>query len=426
MTKFFVKTYGCTHNQADSLELSARLTAEGHEPVDSEGAADIVVVNTCSVKDATEQKIRNELSRLNGKKLLVTGCLAQSSPLTVQRFAPNAAVLGTKSQRARLSEAFDAAVAGTAFLDISEKPVEFVPLSLVLGVSAPIRINTGCASDCTYCSTKLARGSVQSVRPSLLVETAEKALAAGAKELLLTSQDTGAYGLDLGSVRLPQLVEQLCGLPGDYRIRIGMCNPQHALREADALGRILLNDKVYRFLHLPIQSGSDPVLRAMKRGYNVSQVRRVVEKLRGVVPNLSLETDVIVGYPTESEDDFEQTMALLGELCFDVVNVSKFSPRPGTSAADLDVLRALELKRRADACYKLSARIACEKNAFFKGRRVRALAVEPCRNGVLCRTDEYKPLVLPAGVELGSFVDAVVGRTGQAFLLAESFNTLPA
>lgn len=209
-----------------------------------------------------------------------------------------------------------------------------------------IAINTGCLNQCTYCKTKHARGELGSYSPEEIVERAKQAFEEGVCELWLTSEDTGAYGRDIGT-SLPELLWQLVEvIPRGCMMRIGMTNPPYILEHLDEMAKILQHPRVYSFLHIPVQSGSDQVLADMKREYTRAEFEHVVNFLSERVPNLTIATDIICGFPTETEADFEQTMTLCQKYKFPSLFINQFFSRPGTPAARMPKVPTQEVKRR--------------------------------------------------------------------------------
>lgn len=209
-----------------------------------------------------------------------------------------------------------------------------------------IAINTGCLNQCTYCKTKHARGELGSYPPEQIVERAKQAFDEGVCELWLTSEDTGAYGRDIGT-NLPELLWRLVDvIPNDCMMRIGMTNPPYILEHLDEVAKILRHPRVYKFLHIPVQSGSDQVLADMKREYTRAEFEYVVRFLRKRVPGLTIATDIICGFPTEMEADFEQTMTLCQKYKFPSLFINQFFSRPGTPAARMPKVPAHFVKTR--------------------------------------------------------------------------------
>ena len=209
-----------------------------------------------------------------------------------------------------------------------------------------IPINTGCLNACTYCKTKHARGQLGSYGIDEIVSRAQQAFEEGVVEIWLTSEDTGAWGRDLGQT-LPDLLEELVKvIPEGCRLRLGMTNPPYILDHLEAIAQILNSDRVYKFLHVPIQAGSDAVLSDMKREYTADDFSRVVNVLRQRVPGITIATDIICGFPTETQDDFNETMAICRKYKFPVLYINQFYPRPGTPAAKMKRVPTQDVKQR--------------------------------------------------------------------------------
>ena len=209
-----------------------------------------------------------------------------------------------------------------------------------------IAINTGCLNQCTYCKTKHARGELGSYAPEEIVARAEQSFREGVCEIWLTSEDTGAYGRDIGS-SLPELLGQLVKvIPEGCRLRLGMTNPPYILDHLDEMAEILNHDRVYSFLHVPVQTGSDAVLLDMKREYTVAQFEQVVDTLTEKVPGITIITDIIAGFPTETPEDFQDTMKLIKKYNFPSLFINQFFPRPGTPAAKMKRIPTQEVKER--------------------------------------------------------------------------------
>ncbi|MFQ5406279.1 MAG: tRNA (N(6)-L-threonylcarbamoyladenosine(37)-C(2))-methylthiotransferase [Candidatus Micrarchaeia archaeon] len=413
----FVKTFGCTFNKADS-DAICELLKTGLSGIcfTEREAADVVVVNSCSVKDATAQKILCELSSLAkaGKKVVVCGCLAQTSPDLVRKAHPQASLVGTKALCC-VAQAVSSASVGCReeFLGGGE---DFLLKVVVDGVVARVQIAVGCTGACTYCSAKLARGRVRSFFLAQLKREVEKAVLKGALEVQLTAQDTGCYGFDLTPRKnLADLLDSLCSVEGEFRIRVGMMNPNHALKFLPELLEAFSSKKVYKFLHVPVQSGSNKVLKDMNRSYAVEDFEKVVRTFRERFPGITIATDFIVGYPTESQGDFEETFELAKRVRPDISNVSKFCGRPGTSAAKLRVLDNKIVKRRSGLLSAFCKQISFASNKGMVGKRVRVLVTKEVEGGFSGRSENYKP-VLVENACLGEFLDLEIIQSGQSHL----------
>ncbi|NYZ75034.1 tRNA (N(6)-L-threonylcarbamoyladenosine(37)-C(2))-methylthiotransferase [Candidatus Micrarchaeota archaeon] len=404
-----IETYGCTFNQADSDAIAHALSKAGNR-VTSEANAQLAVLNTCGVKNATENRVLNRLRQLaeKGKKTLVTGCLAQAAPERVLAANPSASIVGTFGQN-KITDAVKAIANG--------KRVEWLsrggflePSAAVDGVIARIQVARGCLGTCSFCQTKLARGGLESIPPKTILRLCEQAIASGAKELRLTAQDTGCYGFDAGT-NLAELLGEVTQLPGRFRVRVGMANPEHCLKIMPALLKAFESEKVYKFLHVPLQSGSDGVLKAMRRTHSAKDFERAVSLFRKKFPDAMIATDAIAGFPTESETDFEKTIKAIESAQPDFANVSRYSPRPKTAAAAMKQLPDKTVGERTRKLSALCRKIVVEKNRERVGTKGIALVTERAKNGWLARFENYVPIILDEG-KLGEFVEVRVKSAG--------------
>lgn len=380
MPKVYLVTYGCTLNQADSDILRALLIQGGHQLVDNEAESDVVILNTCTVKGATDNRITERIRRLRraGKPFVIAGCMTANGA-KLRKIAPLAPIVGTSSLK-NIHPAVLAALDGRPEVFKSYESKDALPKLLTIPI-ARIPINDGCVSSCNFCQTKLARPFLRSYSPKTVVKWVDAAVAQGAKEIQLTSMDSGAYGLDI-KTNLVVLLNSIANddsstkQDSEFFIRLGMINPDHAKRMLPDLIRLLKHDRFYRFIHIPVQSGSEKVCKDMNRAHSVKDFVDIVEAIRKELPDATIATDIIVGYPTETEDDFEQTKALLINTKPDITNISRFSPRPGTRAKELKQLPVAEVKRRSGEIAVLVKKIGEERRRRFIGREFRVLITE--------------------------------------------------
>jgi len=404
--RVFIETYGCTLNQADSEIIRGVLAERNIETCKEEKEADVVVLNTCFVKTQTQQSIIDRLKKLSGKKLVVAGCMPAANREMVEEFSPQASLVGPYS----LSRIADAVVAAygnekKVFLDI-EKDDKFSLPKVRAGVIARIPLSEGCNSCCSFCVTKLARPVLRSYAEDSIIKEVENCVKAGFREIQLTSMDTGAYGIDT-KTSLPSLLKKIGRIDCKFLTRVGMINPEHALRMLPELVDAFKSDRVYKFLHLPLQSGDDQVLKDMNRRYSVSGFMQVVGEFRRQLPELTLATDIIVGFPTESEEAFQRTVDVIKELKPDVVNNSKFFPRPGTKAASMKRLPNETVNDRSRVMNSLCKKIGLEKNKKFIGKKFEVLLTEHRGEGMAGRNRNYKQVVVKGG-QLGEFISTTI------------------
>jgi len=272
-----------------------------------------------------------------------------------------------------------------------------VRLNPVVGI---VEIANGCMSECTFCQTKLSKGDLTSYRMGDIVRQVENEVGEGCKEIWLTSTDNGCYGFDIGT-DLPSLVNAVTEIPQDFKIRIGMMNPMYMPRIKENLIRSYANDKVYKFLHIPVQSGSDRVLHEMKRGHTSSTYKEIIKKAKEKFTQFTISTDIIVGFPSETEEDFEKTIELIKETRPDVVNLSKYSARGGTDAAKWEQIAPSEIKRRSKIVFELINQISLENNQEWIGWKGKVLFNERTDEGVKGRNFAYKPVFVKEDVQIG-------------------------
>jgi MiaB-like tRNA modifying enzyme len=405
--RVYIETYGCALNRGDSAIMATVLSERGHEITENLNEAEVVIINTCAVRLETEERMKQRIRELRrtGKRLVVAGCLAGALPATVSALAPEASILGPQAVE-RITE-------------VVESPERQVILEGTKAVKVPrmlegkifiVPIADGCAGECSFCITKLARRKLRSYPMREIVEAVKEAVAKGAVEVELTAQDTAAYGLDLGGkVRLPDLVEKVAEIEGNFMVRVGMMTPEQAMSIVDGLVEALNTEKVYKFVHLPVQSGSDKVLKLMNRKYTIDEYKRLVKELRSKVPGLSVATDIIVGHPGEDEEDFQQTLDLMKELRFERIHLAMYSIRPNTVSAGLPQVLDSVKKERMKTAMDLYESIAYDIHSEYVGKTVEVLTTELGRKGsVIGRLRNYIPVVVKNESSLGNWVKVVI------------------
>jgi threonylcarbamoyladenosine tRNA methylthiotransferase CDKAL1 len=407
MTRVFVKSFGCSTNVADGAVLAGCLAQAGYRLVDSVASADVVVVNTCAVKGPTEDRMIELLKRVPKKrKLVVAGCLPL---INFERLSGEVRFDGIVGPAAgeTIVDVLDRVLKGEKVVackaDMKGKPGLGLPRVQLSPVVSIIPINYGCLGSCAYCCVVFARGSLRSYGVSDVVERLKEDLAAGLREFWLTSQDTACYGRDIGA-DLAELLNALGNVEGDFRVRVGMMTPDVTVDTLKDLIGAFQSERVFKFVHLPVQSGDDEVLRQMRRFHSVDDFKRVVGSFRDSFPEMTLATDVICGFPGESEEAFERTLRLIEEVEPDVVNVSKFFPRPGTPAANMrkDFVPLVEIKRRSTRAGALARRVAFERNGRWVGWSGEVLfdEVGKVSGSWVGRNFVYKPVVVKSAERL--------------------------
>ena len=401
MAKIFVEAYGCSASFADSEMISGLIVNGGHTLTTNSSESDLNLIVTCSVKDSTANKMMNRIKSLETKPLIVAGCLPKAEKENVAKFTKNASLLGPNSLGKTL-DVINSTLLGKKQIaledsDLSKVGLPKVRLNSAVGI---VEIASGCMSECTFCQTKLAKGDLSSYRLGDIVRQVQTEIKEGCKEVWLTSTDNGCYGLDIGT-DLPTLVNAVSEIQEDFMIRVGMMNPMYMSRIKQNLIESYDNEKVFKFLHIPVQSGSDKVLNDMKRGHTSETFREIVKKTKERFENFTISTDVIVGFPSETEEDFQKTITLLDETKPDVVNLSKYSARPGTDAAELKQIDAAEIKRRSKVIFNQINKISLKSNEKWIGWKGKVLFDENTEDGIKGRNYAYKPISIDEEVNIG-------------------------
>ena len=402
--KIKIETYGCALNKADS-EVMAGLLIEGGFELGDDG--EVLILNTCTVKTPTERKLIKRLNELenSGKKIIVSGCLPAADPHVVEKF-PKYSFLGTNVSD--VVEAVKNTLRGNRFVKIGRNDCRLTPKRRGNPLIEVTPISQGCLGNCTYCIVKKARGELRSYPEDLIIENVKNAVQEGVKEVWLTSQDTGAYGLDSGS-NLPHLLQEVSRIPGRFMIRVGMMNPNHTLKFLDELIKAYGNEKIYKFLHIPVQSGDNKVLRDMNRQYTIEDFKEIVGEFRRNIPQVTISTDMIAGFPTEDEEQFQNSLNLINEIKPEILNVSRFWSRPQTKAEEMKQLHGRITKERSRKLFSVFRDTALEKNKSWIGWRGKALVSERGKTGGFCaRNFAYKPIILKEENILGEFVDVKI------------------
>jgi len=409
----YIKTYGCTFNKSDSQAMMHIL---GKRVADSEDQADIVIFNTCGVKLQTENKVLKDIRAMLGKKrIIVAGCLPFIDPDAIPNDVD--AVMGP-DQIQNIASIVDDVEQGRR-LRLARHEIKCPKLlpQCHRGVTAIIPISLGCKGSCTYCATKFARGDLRSYPRQEIVSGIEALYKEGYREFQLTSQDTGCYGMDIGS-DLPSLLSSISALDGDFRVRVGMLNPNHAFKMLDELLESYESDKIFKFLHLPVQSGSDSVLKDMNRFYTTDNYLEMVDAFRDRYPGIYIATDIIVGFPGESEEDFQMTLDLTIASRPDKVNITRYSVRPGTVAADMKQFPDRIKKDRSRVLSRLVHNISGEINQGYVGKDIDVLVVEEGKKGrMVGRMENYKPVICDG--YKGEFKKVRISEATSTYLVAE-------
>ncbi|MDP3485125.1 MAG: tRNA (N(6)-L-threonylcarbamoyladenosine(37)-C(2))-methylthiotransferase [Methanobacteriaceae archaeon] len=421
--KVYIETLGCTFNQADSQIMAGLLLENNAEIVKTIEEAEVAILNTCYVKHPTEHKVINKIKKFNqdypDKKLIVAGCMVEIEPEKLHQIAPEAGWIGPH-QIKKAPEAVESALCGEnlRLTGFSREEKVGLPKMRFNPYIHIIQICEGCLGKCSYCCTRFARGGLQSYPSDAIKEEAAQALKEGCVEIQLTAQDTAAYGKETGE-KLSDLIKSISSLEGNFRIRVGMMHPKNMMDDVDGLIESFKSKNVYKFLHIPIQSGNDQVLHDMHRGHTVEEFKEIITAFRKEIPEISIATDIIVGYPTEDEAAFEDTCDLIKDIKPNFIHLSKYKHRHRTESSALEEIHFTELKRRSKFIEGIKTDITRKDNQKLIGTTQEVLVVEKGRKGgFIGRTNSYMPVVVQ-DAEVGSFKIVKITEATSTYLRAD-------
>ncbi len=388
------------------MKMRAILRKNGHEIVE-ESEADVAIVNTCTVTKRTELNVIKRLKELKeqGKEVIVAGCMAAAQPELVKSILGEDVIMVTPmdicngySEEQRLD--FDAVIC-------------IIPIAM------------GCVGNCSYCIVKQARGELRSYEPEKICEAVKSAVERGAREIRITAQDCSTYGWDSFDIKLPELLEMVTAVEGDFRIRVGMMNPFTVIHILDELLEAFDSEKIFKFFHVPVQSGSDKVLGDMSRNYKTADFVEIVRSIRKRFKYSTICTDFIIGFPTETEEDFFSSLNLLEVVKPEKVNITRFSTRPGTEASKLKDLLEREKKRRSRIFSAVYHQIAFAKNKELVGMALPVLVTERGKKGgVIARDASYRTIVIKKDLPLGATCEVRVKEAKSTYLVGEVQNII--
>jgi len=417
MKSIYIKTYGCSLNQADSELMAGLLKKANYNIIADEKKADLIIINTCTVKGKSETRFYKELSRLKklkNKKLIVSGCIPQAE-LELKKLE-GLSLIGT-SQLVNIVEVAEDTLNGNTVQLLGKERNQRLNLPKIRKnpVIEIIPICEGClGKPCAYCKVKQARGDLFSYSERAIIEQIENALKDGVKEIWLTAQDTGCYGLDIKS-SLVNLLNSVLKIKGDFKVRLGMANPNFVIKYLDDLIKIYKNEKMFRFLHIPVQSGNNRILKLMERKYTAEDYKKIVSKFRKEIPDITISTDIICGFPTETEDEFMDSLNLIMETKPGVLNRNMFWPRPGTKAAGMKQVLSRITRERTRKLTLEFKKLAFENNKKWLGWEGYVLIDEPGRDktskNFIARNYAYKQVILKGNYKLGQKIKVKIKET---------------
>ena len=431
---YYIESYGCTLNSGDAELIMFKFEELGYMKVSHFKDARFIVINTCGVKTPTEQKILyriKKISKFIGKTnfLIITGCLPiilKDDLTKITSIAPNfAALIGPKNYH-ELEEIISKILMGERNIikigcqTLAQKVnLKSKPLMKNIGI---LPIAEGCKGACTYCCTRFARGHLQSYPISAIKAKLNLYIKKGIKEIWITAEDCSAYHDKEEDATLVDLLNELVTIESKFYIRIGMMNPGTLLSIVDGMVEIYQNEKIFKFLHIPVQSGSNRVLKAMNRIYNVEDFQRIVQGFKKVIPDITLSTDIICGFPGETNKEFEDSLTLIKKIIPDIINISMYGHRPGTPASKMKQLNSRIVKGRSRSLTKLHDKISPPKLKKWVGWKGEAIVEDynKKKQNYLARNSHYKPIIVD-NVTLGSIIQLKVVEARKHYLVGKMF-----
>lgn len=416
MHKVHVKSFGCSANVAEGEMIKGQFAQES-AVTDKEAEADTIVLNICTVKGDKNalDEIRAVKKQFPHKKIAIAGCITPSIVAEIKKIDSEATLVNTH----HIQNIVPLVSAKTDALTHA-KPIKLLtPRIRTNPVVGIVPVSSGCLDACAFCSTRLVKGVLFSFPPETIEAEVRKCVSDGCKEIWITGQDTCCYGFDR-KTNLAELLERLVKIDGDFKIRIGMGNPRHVPKYLDRLVAVLKSPKIFKFLHIPMQAGNDDVLKAMKRGHNVEQFRHLVNTFRHEIPGITISTDIIVGYPGETEEQFMDTLKLMQELKIDSVNIARFAPRPGTAAATMTgQIHGNVSKDRSTRLMKTFKEQSLKLHEQWVGRECDVIIDEKAKDGMSGRTDNYKTVIVRENLTLGSVVRVKIVEAQELCLIGK-------
>ncbi|GBE58899.1 tRNA modifying archaeal-type family protein [Babesia ovata] len=396
--RVYFKSFGCAHNMSDAEYMKGLLSEYGYTICDTLDNANVAVINSCTVKGPSQDAMTTEIVRARelGIPVVVGGCVSQADRSLGVFQDPGVSLLGVQ-QIEEIVGVVEQALHNrkVTLLDRKELPSLNLPKIRQNKLIEIIPLSTGCLGACTFCKTKQARGVLGSYSLEAILDRVESVVAEGIQQIWLTSEDTGAYGIDIGTDIVTLLRGITALLPPNVMLRLGMSNPPYIKRHIAGIVDILKHPNVFEFLHLPVQSGSDRVLDLMNREYHVEDFEYLVDCVRKELPECTIATDIICGFPTETDKDHRETLDLIDRLKLPVVNISQFYPRPGTPAAKMKPHGNKVKKSRTREVTQLF--MSYERNSVYVGRTLPVWFsdVDTPRGHTVGHTKTYVKVIVP-------------------------------
>ena len=420
-TMYFIETYGCEMNKSDSIDIALSFQARGFEEAPSEEHADVIVLNTCSVRGNAEERVYGRLGyyrslcakKQEGPLIVLAGCMAQEQSDAIMKKFPEIKVVAGTYHNMHIPEAVqEFSQTGQPVVLTDRGHYEFSPFkgSRAEGYSAWVNIIMGCSNFCSYCIVPHLRGPEKSKPSGQVVDEVQQLVERGVTEITLLGQNVNAYGRDSGDIDFVKLLEKVNDVDGIRWIRFLTSHPRDF--NPNMVRQIAGFEKVCSHVHLPLQSGSDRVLSLMNRQYKMDHYRSVVDSIRASFADVAITTDLIVGFPSETDEDFTMTLDAVREIRYDDAFTYRYSTRPFTRASEIESFYdAVAAAARLEELIEVQRNISLQKNGEETGKRVTVLVERESKKNraeMLCKTEKNKMVVVPTDVGPGRFMDVVI------------------
>lgn len=405
MANIFVQTFGCSANFAEGEIIKGLLSDSNYNIVQTKEKADVIILNICTVKGNQNalKEIKKTKQDFPNNKLIIAGCIPIDIVPEVRKIAYDVSFVNTHNINQIVTVVEEA---------LSDNPIEILTKTNLERINLPrirhnpvvgiIPISNGCDSACTFCSVKFIKGNTKSYAPEIIINEVKQCVTDGCKEIWLTSQDTGCYGHDINT-NVVELLKRIIQVEGDFKIRLGMANPKHIKNYYKDLVEVYKSNKMFKFLHIPVQSGSDFILEKMRREHTSQDYVKIIDYFRQQIPEMTFSTDIICGFPGETKEMFEQTLELIKTTKTEVVNISRFSARERTIAEKmLNQVSEAEKKQRSTELTNLFWHISQEQNKKWIDWEGEIIINEKGKNNEwLGRNYAYKQVVVHGNFSLG-------------------------
>lgn len=424
MLEVYFETFGCTANQNSTEIMKGLVKQAGLNVTSNFEFADLIIINSCIVKQPTQEKIRRRVSDLlnKGKKVILSGCMPRLNNKTLQK--PNLFLLDTSQVKNLINliqDISDGSYDSGKYLKHRNEVktnLPKIPIEKNIGIT---QISEGCLGECSYCIVRLAKGKLFSYPQEKIIQSIKSDILAGCKEIWITSQDNASYGNEEGKYLLPELLKEILEIKGTFLLRLGMMNPNNIKKLLPELIELYKHPKMFKFLHIPIQSGSNKILKEMNRFYKKEDVLKIIKEFQKQIPDITISTDIIIGFPGETEKDFQETLNIIKEIKPEILNRSNFGPRPGTPAEKLKLISSEKIKQRATKLMDLHLKLCKENQKQWLGKQLRVLIDKKgFENTWLGRSENYKLFAVHSKKKLlGKFVKVKVKKLLPHYLISE-------